>query len=167
MHLTVIGKLGKSCQTITKTDQTMGSLPINSWCRPAAVINPSMSVRYSHCLTPTWGSGVWGWRARVRQLWFIAWDPSLWFLGPWGIRGWKNIELPLIHFIPPANCVATGKPERLILQAGTMCLSPPDQLSEQSTVEAVQTLFHVRNAVFHCLLWVLVYYLTGLDCHQI
>lgn len=60
------GKLGKSCQTITKMDQMMGSLPTNSWCRPAAAINPSTSVRYCGCptswalrrasLSRSWGS---------------------------------------------------------------------------------------------------------------
>lgn len=33
-------------------DRMMGSLPTNSWYKPAAVISPLTSVRYSHCLTP-------------------------------------------------------------------------------------------------------------------
>lgn len=52
MHLTVTGKPGKSCQTITKMDRMMGSLPTNSWYKPAAVTSPLTSVRYSHCLIP-------------------------------------------------------------------------------------------------------------------
>lgn len=43
---------GKSCQTITKMDRMMGSLPTNSWYKPAAVTSPLTSVRYFHCLIP-------------------------------------------------------------------------------------------------------------------
>lgn len=64
--------------------------------------------------------------------------------------GWKNIELALIHFIPPANCVASGNWKASLcpsVKRGQVCCLPSEQLSEQSAVEAS---FYVRNAVLYC-----------------
>lgn len=71
MHLTVTGKPGKSCQTITKMDRMMGSLPTNSWYKPAAVTSPLTSVRYSHFTPYTLGASE-----RVVEQGSGAFDPT-------------------------------------------------------------------------------------------